>query len=139
MTKLTDKQKKGINHLIEMGWTRKAISKTLGIPEGTISHYQNPKTREKRTSKMLHKQIEKLMDRNNVERKLICSFTEEEFAVRDNKIREQAYRTAAICTVNKLMCLSEMPIQKAIKQICDYQIYLINEYDLKADGKRRVK
>lgn len=129
MTRLSDKQKRGIRHLIDIGWTRKEISKITGIPEGTISHYQNPKKQTRKT----------VVQKKVVLRDNMFLFWSKELAAHDNEVAERAYRKAAVCTVNKLMCLSEMPIQKAIKQICQYQIYLINEYDLKSDGKKRVK
>lgn len=163
MTQLTDKQKIRINGCIKAGLTRKQISKRLGIPEGTISHYQNPKKRiynpttkksypvksAKRNDIPLNSLWRKKKHVRNIRHNIIActrkaqditfTFTTAELIVRNIEIGEKAYRKAAVCTVNKLMCLSEMPIHKAIKQICDYQIYLINQYDLKNTGGRRVK
>jgi hypothetical protein len=126
MKRLTDIQKRRIKSYLYYGFTRKQISGICGIPEGTIAHYQCP--RKKNTVKAPQSEITP-----------IFSFTKEDLKEHNIKVGEKAYRKAAVCTVNKLMCLSEMPIQKAIKEICEYQIYLINEYNLQGAGNNRVK
>jgi hypothetical protein len=140
MTLLTEKQKRYIRAYIKMGATRKQISKLLLIPEGTISHYQNPNSsvNQNQTSKMLHKELAKTEARHrkefearNAKKVKFFTFTEEELNAHDESVREGAYHKVAVATVNKLSVLSNYPIHKALKELGKYAEYLIREYNLK--------
>lgn len=133
MTKLTEAQRNKIRRLIRGGASRSGISLLTGIPEGTISHYQNPKSsvNQNQTSKMMHKRMAEIIEAQNIKRKKLFKFTEEEINTHDESVREGAYRKAAVATVNKLSVLSNFPIYKALKELEKYTEYLIKEYNLK--------
>ena len=66
-----------------------------------------------------------------METKTTFTFTQEELNKHDGKIREEAYRTAAVSTVNKLSILSEVSIFRALKELGKYTQYLVVTYKLK--------
>ena len=113
MKQLTEKQKKSIRKYLDAGWSRKKTSEFTGIPEGTISHYQNPHKPIKHT-KTIYTHM----------------FTKGGIAVHDNAVAEEAYRKAALCTIKKLDVLNHEPILKAFKILNRYVKYLIKEYKL---------
>ncbi len=117
MASLTDKQKATIRKYVEEGLSRKQISNRLGIPEGTISHYQNPHK----------KQTEKIPQADKVN---LFVLTKAELDIHNNRVAESAYRKAAICTIKKLEVFNQEPILKAFKILKRYKEYLIKEYEL---------
>jgi hypothetical protein len=58
------------------------------------------------------------------------TFTKEELSNILEKVREAAYRQAAICTVNKMLVLFDYPITKALRELEKYCRYLVKEYKL---------
>lgn len=66
-----------------------------------------------------------------METKTTFTFTQEELNKHDEEIREEAYRKAAVNTVNKLSVLGNAPIFKALKELFKYKQYLIETYKLK--------
>lgn len=61
------------------------------------------------------------------------TFTKEELQLRDELIREGAYRKAAIATIDKLCVLIDLPIDRALKELNRYAKYLVRTYDLRGE------
>jgi hypothetical protein len=62
--------------------------------------------------------------------KTTYTFTQEELDTHDEKIREEAYRKAAVNTVRKIELLLDYPILDAIQKLSKYAGYLIKTYNL---------
>jgi hypothetical protein len=67
---------------------------------------------------------------NVPEPKTTFTFTKEELEAHDSNVQEEAYRKAAISTINNLVALDEYPISKAMKKLSKYANYLVKMYKL---------